>query len=57
MRVRRGLRPFKGTKSETFQVLYDNKAPVVIPINAVAFGGRKFSLLLCFNPIFIQVVR
>lgn len=40
MRERRGLRPFTGVKSETFAQLYANNAPIVIPINEVAFGGR-----------------
>ncbi|KAH9256293.1 hypothetical protein BASA81_005514 [Batrachochytrium salamandrivorans] len=40
MRERRGLRPFTGAKSETFSQLYANNAPIVIPINEVAFGGR-----------------
>jgi len=42
MRERRGLRPFKGNgKSETFSLLLKQKsAPIVIPINEIAFGGR-----------------
>lgn len=40
MRERRGLRPFKGSKSETFNILLDQKAQIVVPINEIAFGGR-----------------
>ena len=40
MRERRGLRPFKGKKSETFTVLLQQNAPIVVPINEVAFGGH-----------------
>jgi sterol 3beta-glucosyltransferase len=40
MREGRGLRPFKGPKSETFSLLLEQHAPIVVPINDVAFGGR-----------------
>jgi hypothetical protein len=32
MRERRGLRAFKGAKSETFKLLFENKSPIVIPV-------------------------
>jgi len=40
MRENRGLRPFKGRRSETFAQLLKQNAPIVVPINAIAFGGR-----------------
>lgn len=41
MRLRRGLKPFRGSnKSETISVLLDQKAPLVVPIHPVPFGGR-----------------
>jgi len=40
MREARGLRPFKGSKSETFSLLLEQQAPIVVPINEIAFGGR-----------------
>jgi len=57
MRERRGLRPFKGKKSETFNILLKQNAPVVVPINEIAFGGRPSdwpSSIVLTDFIFLQ---
>jgi len=57
MREARGLRPFKGAKSETFGLLLEQKAPIVVPINPIAFGGRPAdcpSSIVMTDFIFLQ---
>ena len=57
MRQMRGLRPFRGKQSETYSTILEQGAPIVVPINETAFGGRPKDWPACIKMtdfIFLQ---